>query len=54
MNITKMKLPIIILAIGLILAVASFFFTGIMKEPTIKEHEFDYSVTYNVGDLTFS
>ena len=54
MNSKKMKLPIIILVIGLILAVASCFFTGIMKEPTIKEHEFDYSMTYNVGDLTFS
>jgi hypothetical protein len=43
-----MKLPIIILVIGLILAVASCLFTGIMKEPTIKEHEFDYSVTYSV------
>ena len=48
MNIKKMKLPAIIIAIGLILAVASCFFTGIMKEPTIKEHEFDYSVTYSV------
>ena len=48
MNSQKMKLPIIILVIGLILAVASCFFTGIMKEPTIKEHEFDYSVTYSV------
>ena len=48
MNIKKMKLPVIIIAIGLILAVASCFFTGIMKEPTIKEHEFDYSVTYRL------
>ena len=48
MNIKKMKLPVIIIAIGLILAVASCFFTGIMKEPTIKEHEFDYSVTYSI------
>lgn len=48
MNSKKMKLPIIILVIGLILAVASYFFTGIMKEPTIKEHAFDYSVTYSV------
>ena len=48
MNSKKMKLPIIILVIGLILAVASCFFTGIMKEPTIKEYEFDYSVTYSV------
>jgi hypothetical protein len=49
MNIKKMKLPVIIIAIGLILAVASCFFTGIMKEPTIKEHEFDYSVTYSIN-----
>ncbi len=48
MKIKKMKLPIIILVIGLILAVSSCFFTGIMKEPTIKEHEFDYSVTYRL------
>ena len=43
-----MKLPIIILVIGLILAVASCLLTGIMKEPVIKEHEFNYSVTYSV------
>ena len=47
-----MKLPIIILVIGLILAIASCFFTGIVKEPTIKEHEFDYSVTYRIGSET--
>ena len=43
-----MKLPIIILVIGLVLAIASCFFTGIMKEPTIREHNFDYSVTYRI------
>lgn len=48
MNITKMKLPLIIIATGLILAVLSCFFTGIMKEPTIKDHEFDYSITYRL------
>ena len=48
MNIKKMKLPVIIIAIGLILAVASCFFTGIMKEPTIREHDFCYSVTYRI------
>ena len=47
-----MKLPIIILVIGLILAIASCFFTGIVKEPMIKEHEFDYSVTYRIGSET--
>ena len=48
MNIQKMKLPIIIIAIGLIVAVAACIFTSIMKEPTIKDHAFDYSVTYRV------
>ena len=47
-----MKLPIIILVVGLILAIASCFFTGIVKEPTIMEHEFDYSVTYRIGSET--
>ena len=47
-----MKLPIIILVVGLILAIASCFFTGIVKEPTVMEHEFDYSVTYRIGSET--
>ena len=47
-----MKLPSIILVVGLILAIASCFFTGIVKEPTIKEYEFDYSVTYRIGSET--
>ena len=48
MNSKKMKLPIIILVTGMILAIASCFFTGMLKEPTIKEHAFDYSVTYSI------
>ena len=49
---SSMKLPIIILVIGLMLAIASCFFTVITKEPTIKEHEFEYSVTYRIGGET--
>ncbi len=48
MRMKNIKLPVIIIAIGLFLAIASCFFTGIMKEPTIKEHAFDYSVTYRL------
>ena len=48
MNIKNMKLPIIMIAIGLILAVASCFLTGILKEPVIREHDFAYSVTYRL------
>jgi hypothetical protein len=48
MNIKKMKLPVIIIAIGVIVAVVSCFLTSIMKEPVIKEHDFEYSVTYKL------
>lgn len=44
----NMKLPIIIIVIGMILAVASCFLTGILKEPIIKQHDFEYSVTYKL------
>lgn len=48
MNVKNMKLPIIIIAIGLILAIVACFLTGMEKEPVIKEHEFNYSVTYKI------
>ena len=44
----SMKLPIIIITIGLILAVASCILVGILREPVIKEHDFEYSVTYKL------
>ena len=52
MNIKKLKLPIIIMVIGMIVAVVSCFLTGMLKEPVIKEHYFEYSVTYKIdGDV---
>jgi hypothetical protein len=48
MNIKKMKLPIIIIVVGMIVAVASCLLTGTVKEPVIKEHDFKYSVTYKL------
>ena len=48
MNIKNMKLPIIIIVIGLIIAAISSFFTCIVQEPVIKAHDFDYSITYNL------
>lgn len=48
MNIKNMKLPIIIIAIGMIVAILSCFLTGMIKEPLIKEHDFEYSVTYKL------
>ena len=49
MNIKKMKLPLIIILIGMAVAIASCFLTCILKEPTVKEHEFEYSVTYKLN-----
>ena len=48
MNMKNMKLPIIIIVIGMLIAVAACLFTGIQKEPIIKEQEFDYAVTYRL------
>lgn len=48
MNTKNMKLPVIIIAIGMIVAVISCLLTGITKEPVIKEHDFEYSVTYKL------
>ena len=48
----KMRLPIIIILIGLALAVGSCFLTGMLIEPSIKEHDFDYSVTYKINGET--
>ena len=48
MNIKKMKFPAIIIAIGLLVAIVSCFITGITKAPTIKDHDFEYSVTYSI------
>ena len=48
----KLKLPIIILLIGIIATVGSCLLTCIAKEPTITEYEFDYSITYKVDDVT--
>jgi hypothetical protein len=46
MNTKKLKLPTLIIVMGMLLAVLSCFITCIIKEPVIKEHDFEYSVTY--------
>ena len=38
----------IILVVGLVAAVIAALLTGIVKEPTITEHDFHYSVTYKL------
>ena len=48
----KLKLPMILLACGLLLAVGAYFCTSIVKEPTITENDFQYSVTYQLNGET--
>ena len=47
-----LKIPLIIIVIGLVLCLAAYFLTGMVKEPTIKEHDFHYSVTYKLDGET--
>ena len=49
MNTKKYKLPILIIAIGLILAVAACLVTCIVKEPLVKEQDFPYSIVYRIN-----
>lgn len=49
MNAKTWKIPAIIIAIGLIVALAAYFLTGILKTPTITEHDFHYTATYKLN-----
>lgn len=48
----SLKIPGIIIVIGLVLAIAASLFTNIILTPTVTEHEFNYSVTYKLGGET--
>lgn len=52
MRLKVLKIPAIIMVIGLVLCLAAYFLTGILKEPTIKEQDFHYSVTYKLDGET--
>lgn len=47
-----LKLPCIILAVGLVLAIIASLLTGIVKAPAITEQDFPYSVTYTLNGET--
>ena len=49
MKIKNLKVPAIIIAIGLVLAIVASMLTGIVKEPTIQEHDFHYTVNYTLN-----
>ena len=47
-----LRIPVVILTLGLIAAVAAHFLTSMIKHPVIGEHDFDFSVTYNLDGET--
>ena len=48
----SLKIPAIIIVIGLVLALAAYMLTGIVREPAITEHDFHYSTTYRLNGET--
>lgn len=49
---SRLKIPVIILAVSLILCIIASMLTGILKAPVITEHNFPYSVTYTLNGET--
>ncbi|MBR5272247.1 MAG: hypothetical protein IKU25_02490 [Clostridia bacterium] len=47
-----MKLPVLIIVIGIIVAIVVSIFTGVVRIPTITEHDFNYSATYKLNGET--
>ena len=48
----SLKIPSIIIVIGLILAIAANLLVSIQKKPTISEHDFNFSITYKLDGET--
>ena len=48
----RFKLPLIILTAGMIACVVACLLTGILKTPTITQHDFHYSATYQLNGET--
>ena len=48
MKMKKLKIPFIILAVGILLTVAAYLLTAITKKPVITQHDFHYSATYRL------
>ena len=48
----SLKIPAVIIAIGLVLSLAACLFTNIILTPTVTERDFPYSVTYKLNGET--
>ena len=47
-----LKLPVIIIAIGIIIAIAAGLLVSMQKMPTVTKQDFDFSITYKLDDET--
>ena len=47
-----LRILLIILTVGLVMAIAAILLTGIVKEPVITEHDFPFTVTYRLNGET--
>ncbi len=45
----SVKIPVLILAIGLVLTLVVCLFTNVILTPAITEHSFPFSVTYKLA-----
>ena len=52
MKMTSLRIPALILAIGLVLSLVVCLFTNVIMTPAITEHDFKYSVTYKLNGET--
>ena len=50
----SLRLPAIILAVGLVMAVAASLLTGIVTAPEITDHDFPFTVTYQLDGNTMT
>ena len=52
MDMKKLRLPSAIIALGIIATVIVTLLVGIVKHPTVTEQDFNFSVTYRIGEET--
>ena len=52
MKMNSLRIPALILAIGLVLSLVACLFTNVIMTPAITEHDFKYSVTYKLNGET--
>lgn len=50
----SIRIPLVILAVGLIMSILASLLTGIVKVPMITEHDFPFTVTYRLDGITKS